>query len=381
MDFDFTEEQMMFRNSVRSFANKEIAPLVEEYEKRQEFPIELFRKMGALGYLCVTFPPEYGGAGAGLVDECILVEELARINSGIAGSIMVQGGIGSTIILDYGNEDQKQRYIVPAIRGEKIGAFGLTEPEAGSDAAAIQTRAEKAGDYYIINGSKIFISNGPICDFVLVAAWTDRSRKPTDGISVIVVDRGTPGFSVSRKLDKVGAWTAETGELVFEDCRVPRENLIGEEGKGLRYLLRSLNRGRITHAASSVGAARTILEEALKYSRERVQFGRPIGKNQSIAFKLARMAMETEAASLLTYHAAWLYDQGRKCSKEASMAKLFASEARVKASNEAMHIFGGYGYMMEYPVQRYWRDAKLSLITEGTSEIQQIIIAREIGLL
>lgn len=380
MDLFFTDEQVMFRNSVRSFAEKEIAPLVEEAEREQKFPGGLFRKLGELGYLCVSFPSKYGGAGADLVSECIIIEEIARVNCGITASINVHSGMGTVIILEQGTEEQKEKYVVPAIRGEKIAAFGLTEPNAGSDAAAIQTRAEKRGSHYIINGTKTFITNGPLCDFVLVAAWTDKSKKPTEGISVFVVEKGTPGFTVSRKLEKVGYRSSETGELVFEDCRIPEENLVGEEGKGFRYLMGALTRGRITHAATSVGGARAAFAEALKYAKEREQFGKPIGKNQAIAFKLARMAVSIDAASLMTYRAAMMYDKGKRCLKEASMAKLFASEARVSVTNEAMHIFGGYGYMMEYPVQRFWRDAKLSLITEGTSEIQQLIIARELGL-
>lgn len=380
MDFEFTEEQVMLRRAIQSFAEKEIVPLVEEAEEKQKFPVELFRKLGELGYLCVNFPPEYGGGGMGVVSECIVVEELAKVNVGISAGLMVQSGIGTSIILDHGTEEQKQKYAIPAARGEKIAALGLTEPNAGSDVAAIQTRADKDGDYFVLNGTKMFISNGPICDFVLVAAWTDKTQRPGRGISVFVVERGTPGFSVARKLDKVGCRSTETAELVFEDCRVPKENLIGEEGRGFGYVMGSLSHGRITHAASSLGIAETALELALNYAKERVQFGQPIGKNQAIAFKLARMAMNIEATRWLVYHAAWLYDQGKPHTKEASFAKLFASETAANATSEAMHIFGGYGYMNEYPISRFWRDAKLRLITEGTSEIQQVVISRELGL-
>lgn len=380
MDFEFTEEQVMLRKSLQSFCEKEIVPLIDEAEEQQKFPAQLFKKMGDLGFLCVNFPPEYGGGGMGTVSECIVVEELAKTNLGIATALMAQSGIGTTPILDHGTEEQKQVYVAPAARGEKIAAFGLTEPNAGSDAAAIETRAARDGDSWIINGSKIFITNGPICDFVLVAAWTDKTQKASRGISLFIVDKGTPGFNVVRKIDKVGCRPAATGELTFEDCRVPADHLVGEEGRGFKYVMECLTHGRITHSASSLGCAEAALELAIQYANERVQFGKPIGKNQAIAFKIARMAMDIEAARLLVYHAASLYDQGKKCDKEASMAKLFASETVASVTSEAMHIFGGYGYTLEYPIQRLWRDAKLRLITEGTSEIQQIVISRELGL-
>lgn len=380
MDFSFTEEEKMLQKAVRNFAEKEVAPLVEEAEEKQKFPVEVLHKMGELGYLCVNYPEEYGGGGLGVVAECIIIEELSRINAGIASGVMIQSGIGTSMILDYGSEGQKQKYVVPVTRGEKISAFGLTEPNAGSDAASIQTRAEKDGDCYVINGSKTFITLGNICDFICLACWTDKSKSPGKGISIIIVEKGAPGFTVARMLEKVGFHSQETAELVFEDCRVPRENLIGEEGKGFGYLMNTLAHGRITHALTSVGIAQAALDEALRYANERVQFGRPIGKFQAIKFKLARMAMQVQAARLMGYHAAWLCDRGVKCNKEASMSKLFASEVANEVAGEAMHIFGGYGYMMEYPVQRFWRDAKLRKITEGTSEIQLSVIARELGL-
>jgi alkylation response protein AidB-like acyl-CoA dehydrogenase len=375
-----TEEQVMLRKAIRSFAEKEIAPLAEEAENLKKFPRELFPQLGDLGYLCVNFPAKYGGGEAGVVSECIIFEEIARINAGISSTIMIQSGIGTTIILEHGSEAQKQKYIVPAVKGQIISAFALTEPNAGSDVAALETRAQKEGDSYVINGTKMFITNGPFCDFVLVAAWTDKSQRPGKGISVFVVEKNTPGFTVARKLEKVGFHSSETGELVFDNCRIPKENLIGEEGRGFGYLMGSLTHGRITHAASSLGIAQAAFEAALQYAKERVQFGKPIGKNQVIAFKLARMAMEIEAARLIVYHAANLYDLGSNCLKEAAMAKLKASETTMWVAGEAMHIHGGYGYMEEYPVQRYWRDAKLRLITEGTSEIQQLVISRELGL-
>jgi len=380
VDIYLNEEHKMLQQTIKSFLEKELVPLVDEAEAKHKFPVDFFRKMGQLGYLCVNFPEKYDGAGLGVIGESIVVEELARVCAGVAAGVMLQSGIGLTSILDHGTEEQKQKYVVPAIKGEKIAAFGLTEPGAGSDAASIKTRAERKGDHYVINGRKTFITHANICDFILVAAWTDRSQKPGKGISIIVVDQGTPGFEVTRILDKVGFLSSETAELVFEDCKVPAENLIGEEGKGFGYLMGSLTHGRITHAFSSVGIAQAAFEEALRYAQEREQFGRPIGKFQSISFKLARMATQLQAARLLGYQAGWLYDQGLNCTKEASMAKLFASEMAAYVTGEAMHIFGGYGYMMEYPVQRFWRDAKLRQVTEGTSEVQQMVIAKELGL-
>jgi len=380
MDFSFNEEEKMLQKTIKTFVEKEITPLVDEAEAKQKFPVEVLQKMAKQGYLCVNYPAEYGGGGLGVVAECIILEEIARINAGIAGGVMLQSGIGTHMILDNGNEEQKQKYLVPVINAEKISAFGLTEPNAGSDVASIQTKAEKDGDYYVINGSKTFITLGSICDFICVACWTDKSKSAGKGISVIVVEKGTPGFTVARVLEKVGFHSSEPAELVFEDCRVPRANLIGEEGKGFGYLMNTLAHGRITHSMTSLGLAQAALDEALLYANQRVQFGQPIGKFQAIKFKLARMAMQVQAARLMSYYAAWLYDQGERCIKEASMAKLYASEVANEVTEKAMHIFGGYGYMMEYPVQRYWRDAKSRKITEGTSEIQKTVIARELGL-
>jgi alkylation response protein AidB-like acyl-CoA dehydrogenase len=380
MDFELGEEQKMFQQAIREFSEREIAPLVEEAEEKERFPKELFPRMGKLGYLCVRYPARYGGAEMGKLTECILVEEVARICSGIAAAIMVHSGLGSSLINDHGSEEQKQKFLAPAIRGEKIGSFGLTEPNAGSDAASIQSRATRDGDSYVLNGNKIYITNGPIADYVLAVAYTDRSKGSREGISVFIVEKGTPGFTVARKLSKLGNRSTETGELVFDNCRVPQENLIGEEGKGFPYVLGTLAAGRISHSFRSLGVAQAAYEASLDYSKERVQFGQPIGKFQSIGFKLAQMALEIEAARWMGYRAAWLYDQGRRCIKEAAMAKLLASEAALHVTAEAMQIHGGVGYMMESPVQRYYRDARLAPITEGTTEIQHLVIGREIGV-
>lgn len=379
MDFDFSEEQRMFKEAIHSFAEKEISPLVDEAEKTATFPLQLFPKMGELGYLCVRYPAEYGGAGIGKIGDCISVEEVSYFSVGIAAGTMVQGGIGTSAIYARGSEDQKQKYLVPAITGQRIAAFGLTEPNAGSDAASIETIATKRNGKYVLNGTKMFITNGNICDFVVVAAYTDKGKGARGGVSLFVVEKGTPGFTRS-KLHKFCARSGEIAELTFEDCAVPEENLIGEEGRGFPYLMETLMGGRISHAARSLGLARVAYDESLEYAKARIQFGQPIAKFQTNAFKLARMAMELEAARWLVYYAAWLYDQDKPYVKEAAMAKLYASEVAAHITTEALQINGGYGLMEESVAQRYFRDARLGTITEGTSEIQQLVISREIGI-
>lgn len=379
MDFELNELQKMFREAVREFLNKEVAPLVEEAEEKERFPMQILRRMGALGYLCVRYPAKYGGQELGILEECILTEEFCRISIGVAGAIIVHNGIGSEIIYAHGSEGLKQKYIVPAIKGEKLGAFGLTEPDAGSDASAVKTTAVKKDNGYVLNGTKTFITSGPIADFVLVAAYTDKSKGTRGGISIFVVDKGMPGFS-ARKLHKLGHRGTETGELTFDNVFVRKEHLIGEEGKGFGYLMETLSGGRIIHSFCSLGIAQAAYDAALDYAKKRVQFGQPIGKFQAISFKLAKMATQLEAAHWLGYRAAYLYDHGKPCNKEASMTKLYSSETAQYITAETMQIFGGYGYVMEATVQRYFRDARLMTITEGTSEIQQLVISREIGL-
>jgi len=379
VDFELSEEHKMLKEAIHSFAEKEIAPVVEEAEKNASFPLHLLPKMGQLGYLCLSYSPKYGAAGMGKVGECIAVEEVAYYSVGIAAATMVQGGISTVAIDKHGTEAQKQKYLVPAIKGQKIAAFGLTEPNAGSDAASIQTAAVKKGDRYVLNGSKIFITNGSICDFVTTAVVTDKSQGARGGISLVIVEKDTPGFT-SSKLHKFCARSGEVAELSFVDCQVPVENLVGEEGRGFPYLIESLTGGRISHSARSLGLARAAYDNALSYAQERVQFGQPIARFQANSFKLARMAMQLEAARWLVFHAAWLHDQGKPHMKEAAMAKLFASEAAINITTEAMQINGGYGLMEESVAQRYFRDARLGTITEGTSEIQQLVISREIGI-
>ena len=379
MNFEFNEEQKMLKEAIRSFAEKEIAPLVDEAEKNKTFPVQLFPKMGDLGYLCLSYSPEYGGAGMGKIGDCIVTEEVAYYAVGIAAGTMVQAGIGTAAINRRGTEAQKQKYLVPAIKGRKIAAFGLTEPNVGSDAAAIEAIATKKNGKYILNGTKIFITNGTFSDFVVTAAVTDKSKGARGGISLIVVEANTPGFTRS-KLHKFCACSGEVAELSFEDCAVPEENLIGEEGKGFATIMEVLTGGRITHAARSLGLARAAFDATLKYGNERVQFGQPVAKFQANAFKLARMTLEIEAARWLVYYAAWLYDQGKEHRKEAAMAKLAASEAAVYVTAEGMQIHGGYGLMEESVAQRYFRDSRLGTITEGTSEIQLLVISRELGI-
>lgn len=379
MDFEFSEEHKMLREAIRDFASKEIAPLVDKAEEKEEFPKELFSRMGELGYLCLSHPAKYGAGEMGMIGECIMVEEIARVNVGIAGAIAAQGGIATETILAHGTEEQKQKYLIPAIKGQKIGAFALTESNAGSDAGAIETTAVKKGNKYAINGSKIYITNAPICDFLLIAAYTDKSLGTRGGVSMFIVEKDTPGFSCT-KMKKFCIRSSATGELSFEDCLVPSENLVGEEGRGFQYLMETLDGGRISHSASNLGLAQVAYEAALDYAQQRVQFGQPIYKFQANSFKLAKMAMDIEAARWLMYRAAWLYDQGARRFKEAAMTKLFASEVAVRVSAEAMQIFGGAALMDESPVQRYFRDSRRGTITEGTSEIQEIVISRAIGL-
>jgi alkylation response protein AidB-like acyl-CoA dehydrogenase len=379
MKFELTEEQRMVKEALRRFVEKEVAPLVEEAEAHGKFPLHLFRRMGELGYLCVRYPLEIGGGGSDKITECILAEELNRICAGIAAGLMVQGGLATLPIYQFGSQELKERILLPAIKGEKIGAFALTEPDVGSDAASIKTRATRDGDYYILRGAKTFITNGPICDYAVVAATVDPSRK-AEGISLFVVEKGTPGFTVTRKLEKVGNRSAETGELLFDDCRIPAANMIGDmEGKGFEQIRDTLMSGRITYGGRSTGVAQAAYEASLKYAQDRVQFGRPIVQFQVTRFKLAQMAMKIDVMRSYTYRVARLYDEGHRVMKEASMVKLFCAETLQEILAQAMQIHGGYGYTMEYPIQRYWRDGRLFTITEGTSEIHHTVIARESG--
>lgn len=380
MNFDLSEEQRILVEMFRKFCRKEIAPLVSEAEEKKAFPTQLFPKMGKLGYLCIGYPADYGAAGMDMVTQCFIIEELGYTNSGICAGILNQSGLATSAILHHGTEEQKQNYLVPVIKGEKIAAIAITEPNAGSDVGAIETKAVKSDGEYVINGNKTFISCANFADFISVLCYTDKSKGQRQGMSLIIVDKDAPGFTVSRILEKLGVRSNELTELAFEDCRTPGRNLIGEEGNGFSYVMESLTGGRILHSSRSIGIARAAFEAALDYAKQRTQFGKPIGKFQMNQAMLANMAMEIDAAWGLTLKAAWLFDQGKKCEKEASMAKLYASEMSKKVTDDALQIFGGYGFMMEYPVQRYMRDSRVNTISEGTSQIQQIVIARELGL-
>jgi len=379
VDFDLTDEQKMFWESIADFCDNEIAPLVDQAEAKEEFPYPLFRKLGGLGFLCCRYPEEYGGAGADKVSECLYMEELNRVCSGIASSLLAQATLATSPIYDFGSEEQKQKYLVPAIQGEKIGCFALTEPNAGSDAASISAKATKEGDQYVINGRKIFITNATCADYCIVAAYTDPARRGA-GISLFIVDKGTPGFEVTRKLEKAGLRSADTGEIVFEDCRVPREQLVGGVEGGFNQVVKTLVGGRISYGGRCAGVARGAFDLARKYAAERVQFGKPISKFQVMQFRLAEMAMGIDIMHTITWKAAWMYDRKRPCTKEASYVKLFCSETAQKIVVDAIQIFGGYGFMMEYPIQRIWRDSRVLSVTEGTSEIQHMIIAGELKL-
>jgi len=378
MDLELSEELKIFQTAIRDFAQKEIAPLVKTAEENEETPRELFAKMGRLGYLCPDYPEELGGGGLGKIAECMMVEEVAKICSGIASGILTQSGLATRIIAKHGNDKQKKEYLIPAARGEKIVSLGLTESEAGSDAANIQTTATKKGGQYILNGGKIYITNGQYCDYALIAAATDKSQG-SRGVSIFIMDSDTPGFSRT-KMKKLGNHASVTSQFYFDDCAIPAENLVGEEGRGFKYVLEALNSARISHSARSVGTAQAALEASINYAKERVQFGQPIGKFQAIAFKISEMATEIEAARWLLYRVAYLFDQGSECRKEGPMTKLFSAEVAIKTVQEAMRIHAGAGYVGDSDVERLYRDAILYHSTEGTGEIQKLIISRELGL-
>ncbi len=379
LSFAFTEEQDDLRQMVREFAKAEVEPLVEEAERNEKFPVEIMPKLGELGLLGIVFPEEYGGIGADKITECIFIEEMSKVCAGIIMSVDAHVDLSTFPIYKFGTEAQKEAYLPACIAGEKIGAYAITEPNTGSDAAGLATRADKVDGGYVINGRKNFITNGTICDYCLVAAYTDRSSRG-EGISVFIVDRDTPGFEVTRKLEKMGHRSSDTAELVFEDCRVPEEALLGGKEGAFGALMAALITGRISLGVKSAAIAEAAFDAARQYALDREAFGRPLSKLQAIRFKLADMATRIEAAKSLAYKAAWLYSTGRPCVKEASMAKYYSAEVADYVCREAVQIHGGYGYIVEYPVERYYRDAKLASITEGTSEIQQLIIGRELGL-
>lgn len=380
MDFKLSDEQELLRKAVVEFVEREVAPRIPELEVRGEFPHDLFRRCAELGYFGTRYPEQYGGAGAGPLMFAILCEELAKGYLSLAAAVMMQCLMGTDFIARFGTEEQRQRLLVPAIRGEKIGTIAMTEPGAGSDLGAITTTAVRDGDEYVLNGTKTWITSASVADFFTVAAKTDP-QAGFRGVDIFLVEKGTPGLEVGKKIDKLGTWASETCEVTLKNVRVPGENLFGgEEGKGFANLRAMLNEIRVMTGALGLGLARAAHESSLQYANERRAFGRPIGKFQAIRHKLADVAVDIEAARLLVYHAAWLLEKGVRCNKEAAIAKLHATEAAAKAADEATRIFGGYGFAMELPAQRYFRDARFLLYGGGTSEILRNIIAKELGL-
>ena len=377
MDFELNEDQQQIKMSVREFAKAEIAPHVSEWDETQHFPIELVPKLSELGLMGVIFPEEYGGAGMGYVEYATIIEELSRVDGSIGISVAAHNSLCSNHIYMFGTEAQRQKYLLPLAQGQRLGAWGLTEAGAGSDASGTRTTAVKHNGGWIVNGSNNFITHAIHGDTCVAVAVTDRA-KANKGITAFIFEKGMKGFAPAKKENKLGLRASETASVVFEDCYVPDENRLGDEGLGFIHALQILDGGRISIAALAVGIAQGAYESAVRYAKEREQFGKPITEFQAIQFKLADMATQIEAARLLMYRAAYLKDQGKKVTKESAMAKLFASEVSVRVCEEAIQIHGGYGYTKDYPPEKYWRDSKLCTIGEGTSEIQRIVIAREL---
>ena len=377
MNFDFTEEQLMIQESARDFAQNEIAPTAVERDIKAEFPKEIVKKLGELGFLGMMVSPEFGGAGLDTISYVLAMIEISKVDASVGVIMSVNNSLVTWGLEEYGSDFIKQKYLIPLAKGEKLGAFALSEPEAGSDATQQHTVADKDGDFFVLNGMKNWITNGTTADYHLVMATTDKS-KAHKGITTFIVEKGTPGFDHGKKEDKLGIRSSDTCSLTFENCRVPKENIVWEEGKGFNFAMNTLNGGRIGIASQALGIAEASLEAAIKYSKERKAFGKEIANLQAIQFKLADMAMKLDAAKLLTLKAAAMKDAGKKYYAEAAMAKLYASKIAVECALEAIQVHGGYGYVREYLVERYLRDAKITEIYEGTSEIQRIVIARSL---
>lgn len=374
MHLQFTDEQLMMRDMVRNFSQEKIAPWVERMEAG-EFPRELLTQMGKLGLMGITTPEELGGSAMDFTSYIIAINELSKVSAVMGVILSVHTSVGTNPIIYFGNDEQKQRYVPKLAAGEYLGAFCLTEPSAGSDAGSLQSKAVRDGDEYVINGSKVFITNGGEADVYIVFASTNQAAK-TRGISAFIVEKGTPGLIIGKDEHKMGLHGSRTVQLTFDNCRIPVANLLGEEGEGFKIAMANLDVGRIGIAAQALGIAEAALEAATAYAKERVQFGKPIAAQQGVGFKLADMATAVEAAKQLVYRAADLRAKGLPCGAEASMAKLFASRTAVQTAIEAVQIFGGYGYTEDYPVERYFRDAKVTEIYEGTSEIQKLVISK-----
>jgi alkylation response protein AidB-like acyl-CoA dehydrogenase len=384
MSFELSADHEVFRKVVRDFAESEVAPHVAQWDREHYFPVELIPKMGELGLFGLVVPEEYGGAGADFTSLCVAIEELGRVDQSIGITLSAGVGLGINPILSFGSDEQKQRWLPDLVAGRALAGFGLTESEAGSDAGATRTRAELVDGHWVVNGSKAFITNSgtSITSLVTVTARTGTiDGKPE--ISAILIPSGTPGFEVQPPYDKLGWRISDTHGLVFDDCRVPEANLVGQRGTGFKQFLAILDDGRIAISALAVGLAQACLEESLRYAKQRHTFGKPIGARQAVAFAISDLAVAVEAARTLTYKAAWLRDAGRSAKEvkqAAAIAKLFSSEAAVSATRVATQVFGGYGFMEEYPVARFYRDAKILEIGEGTSEVQRMVIARALGL-
>jgi len=377
MNFDFTAEQLMIQESARDFAQNEIAPTAVDRDIKAEFPTDIIKKMGELGFMGMMVSPDYGGAGLDTISYVLAMIEISKVDASVGVIMSVNNSLVTWGLEEYGSDFIKQKYLVPLAKGEKLGAFALSEPEAGSDATQQHTMADRDGEFFQLNGMKNWITNGTTADYYLVMATTDKEKKHK-GISTFLVEKGTPGFGHGKKEDKLGIRSSDTCSLTFENCRVPKENIVWEEGKGFNFAMNTLNGGRIGIAAQALGIAEASLEASLKYSKERKAFGKEIAVLQAIQFKLADMAMKLDAAKLLTFKAAALKDAHKKYFAEAAMAKLYASKIAVECALEAIQIHGGYGYVREYLVERYLRDAKITEIYEGTSEIQRIVIARSL---
>ena len=377
MEFSQSDELQEIRRTVREFAENEIRPQMMEWDEKQIFPQEVIDKLGELGFMGVLIPAEYGGAGLGYQEYITIVEELSRVDGSVGICIAAHNSLCTGHIFLAGTEEQRRKFVTPLAKGEKLGAWSLTEPEAGSDAAGTQTVATKDGDSWVLKGQKTFTTNGTYGDVCIAMAMTDPA-KGHNGISAFIIEKGTPGFHAGHKENKLGLRASDTSTVIFEDCRIPARNLLGEEGSGFRDSMRVLDGGRISIAAMAVGMAQGAYEAALSYSKERKQFGKPISEFQAIQFKLADMATEIDAARLLMFRAAWMKDEGMTTTLESSMAKLYAGEVGVRVANESVQIHGGYGYIKDYPAEKFYRDVKLCTIGEGTSEIQRMLIARQI---
>jgi alkylation response protein AidB-like acyl-CoA dehydrogenase len=377
LNFQLNDEQLDLRKTVREFAEREIRPHVMEWDEASQFPLDTIKELGKLGLMGTIFPAEYGGAGMGYVEYVIAIEELSRVDGSVGIIVAAHTSLCSNHIFIAGREEQKRKYIPKLATGEFIGAWGLTEPGSGSDAGGARCSAVRKGDRWVLNGTKTFCTNGHYADVMVVIAVTDKTAH-THGLSAFVVEKGTKGFRAGKKENKLGLRASDTAEMIFEDCEIPTENLIGKEGDGFIDAMRVLDGGRISIAALGLGMAQGAYESALNYSKERKQFGKAISEFQAIQWKLADMSVEIDAARLLTMRSAWMKDDGQKTTLESSMAKLYTSEVAVRAANEAVQIHGGYGFIKDYPAEKFYRDVKLCTIGEGTSEIQRLVIARQI---